>query len=186
MKFLFTVQPLLGHFHAMVPLALALKEQGHEVAFATGRSFGATARRAGFQHFPCGVDLSGEPGSIFEALPEWDTIQAKYPSAGAQQVYGFIQALGPQLADDVIDLLRTWTPDVIVRDPLEFGGYIAAESYRIPHATMSWAVYIDPKSLCPEALVELRRRYGLPDDPELTTLREAQQERTRLSAAAAR
>ena len=40
MRFLFTVHPLFGHFHAMVPLAQALKEHGHEVAFATGKGFG--------------------------------------------------------------------------------------------------------------------------------------------------
>ena len=130
MKFLFTVQPLFGHFHAMVPLALALKDHGHEVAFATGQSFGSTVQRVGFQHFPCGLDLNSEPNGIFETLPNWETVTAKYPSVGAQQVYGFVQALGPRLADDVIALMKTWRPDVIIRDPLEFGGYIAAESLR--------------------------------------------------------
>ena len=37
MRFLLTVQPMFGHFHAMAPLAQALKEHGHEVAFATGK-----------------------------------------------------------------------------------------------------------------------------------------------------
>jgi UDP:flavonoid glycosyltransferase YjiC (YdhE family) len=170
MKFLFTVQPLFGHFHAMVPLALALQECGHEVAFATGRSFGSTIRRAGFQHFPCGIDVEGEPGGIFETLPDWEKVKAKYPSAGPQQVYGFVQALGPRMADDVIALLSAWRPEVIVRDPLEFGGYIAAEHFGLPHATITWAIYINPKLLCPEALLDLRRRYSLPDDPELNTL----------------
>ncbi len=170
MRFLFTVQPLIGHFHAMLPLAIALRDHGHEIAFATGKSFGAAVQRAGFQHFPCGLDFSGEPNNIFETLPAWGSLKAKYPSMPVQQVYGFIQALSPRLADDVIDVLRTWKPAVIVRDPLEFGGYIAAESYRIPHATITWAVYINPKALCPEALVGLRQRYRLPDDPELNTL----------------
>lgn len=170
MKFLFTVQPLFGHFHAMAPLALALKEHGHEVAFATGQSFGSTLQRVGFQHFPCGLDLSGEPNAIFEALPAWEAVKAKYPSVGAQQVYGFVQALGPKMADDVITLMKSWQPAVIVRDPLEFGGYIAAESLGLPHATITWSIYINPKHLCPEALVELRQRYGLPEDLELNTL----------------
>ena len=170
MKFLFTVQPLFGHFHAMVPLALALKDHGHEVAFATGRSFGSTVQHVGFQHFPCGLDLSGEPNGIFETLPNWEIVKAKYPSVGVQQVYGFVQALGPQMADDVSALVKTWRPAVIVRDPLEFGGYIAAEHYSLPHATITWAIYINPKLLCPEALIELRQRYSLPDDPELNTL----------------
>jgi UDP:flavonoid glycosyltransferase YjiC (YdhE family) len=170
MKFLFTVQPLFGHFHAMVPLALALRDHGHEVAFATGQSFASTVQRAGFQHFSCGFDLSGEPNNIFETLPNWETVTTKYPSVGVQQVYGFVQALGPRMADDVIALMENWQPDVIVRDPLEFGGYIAAEHYGLAHATITWAIYINPKELCPEALIELRRRYGLPDDPELNTL----------------
>ena len=170
MRFLFTVQPLFGHFHSMVPLALALKEHGHEVAFATGRSFRSAVRHAGFQHFPCGLDLAGEPSGIFQALPEWDTIQTKYPSVPVQQICGFIYALGPKMADDLIELVRTWKPAVIIRDPVEFGGYIAAEYCGLPHATIIWALYINPKLLCPEALVELRQRYGLADDPELSTL----------------
>jgi UDP:flavonoid glycosyltransferase YjiC (YdhE family) len=170
MKFFFTVQPLFGHFHAMVPLALALKDHGHEVAFVTGQSFGPTVRHAGFEHFPCGLDLSGEPNDIFETLPTWETIKAEFPSVGAQQVYGFIQALGPRMADDVIALMKPWRPDVIIRDPLEFGGYVAAEYYGLPHATITWAIYINPKPLCPEALLELRQLYALPDDSELNTL----------------
>jgi UDP:flavonoid glycosyltransferase YjiC (YdhE family) len=93
MKFLFTSQPLFGHFHAMVPLALALKEQGHEVAFATGQSFGSTVQRVGLRHFPCGLDLSGEPNGIFETLPNWEIVKAEYPSQ-VPAGYGFIQALG--------------------------------------------------------------------------------------------
>ena len=169
MKFLFTVQPLFGHFHAMMPLALALKDYGYEVAFATGKSFGPTVQHVGFQHFPCGLDLTGEPNSIFETLPDWETVRARYPSVGAQQVYGFTQALAPCMAGDVIGLMKTWRPDVVVRDPLEFGGYIAGEHYGIPHATITWAIYINPKLLCPEALIDLRQRCALPNDPELNT-----------------
>lgn len=170
MRFLLTVQPFIGHFHAMVPLALALKEHGHEVAFATGQSFGSTVQHVGLEHLPCGLDLSSEPHDIFETLPDWESVIAKYPSVGAQQVYGFIQALGPKMAADVIALMQNWQPDVIVRDPLEFGGYIAAEHCGLPHATITWAIYIDPRLLCPEALLDLRARYSLPDDPELNTL----------------
>jgi len=70
MKFLFTLQPAYGHFHAMVPLARALAAQGHEVGFATGKGFGPVVQRAGFSHFPCGFDFDGSK-DIFEALPQW-------------------------------------------------------------------------------------------------------------------
>ncbi len=169
MRFLFTMQPAFGHFHAMVPLAQALKELGHEVAFATGKSFGPVLQRNGFLHFPTGLDFDGSK-DIFEALPEWPAIEAKYRSSGLQQVYGFIEGLAPRMVDDLIGLVDTWHPNVIVRDQLEFGGYIAAEYSGLPHATVIWATYISAKDLCPQAVIELRRRYRLPDDPGLDSL----------------
>lgn len=169
MRFLFTLQPMFGHFHSMVPLAQALKSHGHEVAFATGRRFGPTVQHSGFLHFPCGFDFDGSR-DIFEALPQWETIKTKPLPPGEQQIYGFIQGLAPQMADDLIDLMHTWRPNVVVRDPVEFGGYIAAERYGLPHATIMWALYISGKLACAEAVSELRRRYGLPDDPRLDTL----------------
>ena len=169
MRFLFTMHPAFGHFHAMVPLAQACKEHGHEVAFATGKSFGPVIRRNGYLHFPCGLDFDGST-DIFEALPGWSANEAKHPTDGLQQLYGFIQELAPRMADDLIGLVSAWRPDVIVRDPVEFGGYIAAEYHGLPHATPIWATYISAKALCPEAVGELRRRYGLPDDPGLDTL----------------
>jgi hypothetical protein len=56
------------------------------------------------------------------------------------------------------------------RDPVEFGGYIAAEHWALPHATVMWAFYISAKFACADAVLELRRRYGLPYDPNLDTL----------------
>jgi UDP:flavonoid glycosyltransferase YjiC (YdhE family) len=169
MRFLFTMNPAFGHFHSMVPLAQSLKEHGHEVAFATGKSFGPVIGRNGFLPFPCGLDFDGSK-DIFEALPEWGAIKARYLDIGLQQLYGFIEGLAPRMADDLIRLVATWQPDVIVRDPVEYGGYIAAEYYGVPHASVIWATYISAKALCPEAVLELRRRYGLPDDPDLDTL----------------
>jgi len=74
------------------------------------------------------------------------------------------------MADDLIELMNSWKPDVIIRDPVEFGGYIAAEHYGLPHATILWAFYISAKLSCADAVLELRQRYGLPDDPKLSTL----------------
>jgi UDP:flavonoid glycosyltransferase YjiC (YdhE family) len=169
MKFLFTLQPAYGHFHAMVPLARALAAQGHEVGFATGKGFGPVVQRAGFSHFPCGFDFDGSK-DIFEALPQWESIKRMPLPPGEQQLYGFIHALAPAMADDLIELMNTWKPDVIIRDPVEFGGYIAAEHYGLPHATILWAFYISAKLSCADAVLELRQRYGLPDDPKLSTL----------------
>lgn len=166
MKFLFTVQPLVGHFHSMVPLARALNDHGHEVAFATGRSFGDLVKRAGFQNFVCGRD-GARSHDLLTDLPEWPALEKTISHEGIRQVWGFIQGLGPQMAEDLIDLMPVWQPDLIVRDPAEFGGYIAAEHAGIPYASILWALYISPRAGCVAPLNALRQRFGLPEEPDL-------------------
>jgi N-glycosyltransferase len=46
------------------------------------------------------------------------------------------------MADDLLELAPTWQPELIIRDPVEFGGYVVAECWGIPHATVMWAFYI--------------------------------------------
>jgi UDP:flavonoid glycosyltransferase YjiC (YdhE family) len=170
MRFLFTVQPTFGHFHATAPAAVALKEQGHEVAFATGASFGAVIERMGFVHFPCGLDFDGSK-DVLESLPGRESLQARFSgSAAIQQLYGFVEELAPIMTEDLIQLVEAWRPDLIVRDPLEYGGYIAAERAGLPHATITWGIYIPAQLICPDALAALRQRYGLPADPGLKTI----------------
>lgn len=166
MKFLFTVHPMYGHFHSMVPLANELTMKGHEVAFATGKSFGSVVRNAGFPHFSCGFDFDGSK-DILETFPDPDAALSQAMPSGERQLYGFIRELAPPMARDLIELAGAWKPNVIVRDPVEFGGYIAAEHYGIPHVSLLWAMYISPKQSCAKALIELRRRFGLPEDPAL-------------------
>lgn len=73
MRTLFIVQPMLGHFHAMVPLARALQAAGHDVAFATGQGFGPSVQRAGFRHFSCGLNFDG---SLGRRLPRFISLLA--------------------------------------------------------------------------------------------------------------
>ena len=160
---------MFGHLHPMVPLAQALKEHGHEVAFATGKSFGPIVRRAGFLHFPCGIDSDGS-GDITEALPDSEAIRARFPaSVAAQQLYRFVQGLAPKMVDDLARPVSTWNPDLIIRDPVEFGGYIVAEQAGLPYATITWTFYATPRYWITDALLELRQRYGL-DDSELESM----------------
>ncbi len=48
MKFLFTTNPLMGHFLPMVPLIRAARAAGHEVIVATGSDLRDAVRRHGF------------------------------------------------------------------------------------------------------------------------------------------
>ena len=55
MRVLFTCRPLTGHYRPMVPLARALADAGHEVAFATGEPVVREAETDGFAVFRAGL-----------------------------------------------------------------------------------------------------------------------------------
>src|SRR5260370_9049311 len=56
MRFLFTSLAGSGHFHPLVPPALALRSAGHDVRFAVAPSFRQGVGRSGFSAFAAGFD----------------------------------------------------------------------------------------------------------------------------------
>ncbi len=78
-----------------------------------------------------------------------------------------------QMTPDLLSLCRSWQPDLIVRDPVEFGGCIAAECLGIPHVSGRENRFLPParwQAYLGEPMARLRRAHGLPDDPELAML----------------
>ncbi|MCA1740568.1 MAG: glycosyltransferase [Actinobacteria bacterium] len=78
---------------------------------------------------------------------------------------------------DLLALGRSWRPDVLVRDPMEFAGCVAAEVLGIPHAACGplfsfWqgAWHGAPGEVGKPKLDDLRRAHGLPPDPGLVML----------------
>src|SRR5205085_925640 len=57
MRILFSTIPAYGHLHPLVPLAVALREAGHTVAFATGADLTARVARFGFPTFDAGLTV---------------------------------------------------------------------------------------------------------------------------------
>lgn len=54
MRILFTVAAVPSHFHIQVPIAHALRDAGHAVAFATGPNVLPRIMHLGFPSFPVG------------------------------------------------------------------------------------------------------------------------------------
>lgn len=156
-----------------MPVAKALETAGHEVAFAVAKSFCPTIAAVGFRSFPAGYDwLLSERQSLVAVIQEQI---GDRPFSGLKDMFaGF---LAPRMVPDLLTIARSWRPDVIVRDPLEFGGCVAAEALDIPHAANGplqafWrgAWTGPPGEIDKPDFEELRRAYGLPPDPALTML----------------
>lgn len=121
-RFLFC--PLAGHGYVnpLVGIALALRERGHLVAFATGPSFSVLLNAEGIDRIPRG-DNDGES---FE-VPLWHD-----PLAVAMQVKHVEYAMD------------RFSPDAIVAPQLTHGPLIAAERHAVPVGVLGFAAYLWP------------------------------------------
>ncbi len=166
----FTCLPFLGHVHPLVPLARALADAGHAVAFATGPSLCPLVEANGCRAFPVGFDPQGRDWSaLFPHL-------LNIPAGPARTAWFDGRIFGFMAECAVPDLLRVaarWRPDVVVREPWEYGGCVAAEHLGLPHATVGVGAFHPAdhaQALRAPVLNRLRRAYRLPDDPDLAML----------------
>ena len=161
MRVLLTAAAHPAHFHIQVPIARALRDAGHTVAFASGPNVVPRVEQLDFLAFAVGpayARLAGRPVDPRESL--WF----------AWEQYFVGPAAAARLAD-LRPLAETWRPDVIVRENTEFAGCVVAEALGLPHAVVqngNLAVLDDlPREPLVRRLDALRAAQGLPPDPDL-------------------
>jgi UDP:flavonoid glycosyltransferase YjiC (YdhE family) len=168
MRFLFSVQPATGHLQPIAPLVRALRQRGHRVRVATARSFCHVARSFGLETIEVGLDWSrADPERAFPALA--DVPPAERYAWILRHVYAGVAAR--RTADELLELHRSWRPDVLVRDQMEFGSLLAAELLDIPHVSYGYGQGLLPadRQLAGRALGPLRAELGLGPDPDMAS-----------------
>ncbi|MEV0393309.1 glycosyltransferase [Polymorphospora rubra] len=178
MRILLTCQPITSHLvPALVPLAHAALAAGHRVAVATAASMATELARHGVPHLPLprvpGLEqLRTDPALADEfglpkvlMAPGSRTVE---PAVARQIARAYAGPVAGRFAADLLAAAPTFRPDVIVREPAEFGGYLAAERLGIPHATVDIAPYaLTELPVVHDAVDAQRVVLGLPpvDDP---------------------
>jgi UDP:flavonoid glycosyltransferase YjiC (YdhE family) len=162
MRVLFTCVVGHGHFNPMVPVARALEDAGHDVAFATDPGFVDHVRSVGFQSFASGLDMPEAirrfiermPG--FRQTPPWE--QMRYLMPG---LFGGVR-VEPMLAD-LDHVFDEWRPDLLIHDSAEMAGGIAAERASIAHAEHSIGLLRprELRQLSTDALDPICKRLGV-------------------------
>ncbi|HEU5003247.1 MAG TPA: glycosyltransferase [Actinomycetota bacterium] len=161
-RVLFTLIPGAGHLSAVAPLARALQDSGHEVRVATAASFGGAVQAVGLTPVATGADWAGTPPT--EDFARQSSIEQ------LRWLTGFTS--GPQAAG-LVELAGSWTPDLMVRDNLDFGAWAAAEELNLPVAVFGVTDTMPApvaQLLLGDVLASLRSERGLAPDPELTSL----------------
>jgi UDP:flavonoid glycosyltransferase YjiC (YdhE family) len=90
-------------------------------------------------------------------------------SSPAGQIAFFVRLAG-EAAPDIERVALDWQPDLILRESIEFGGWIAAERLGLPHVECGITVAYGGAflaSVVGEPFARLLDACGLPPDPEL-------------------
>ncbi|CAA9230251.1 MAG: hypothetical protein AVDCRST_MAG10-1130 [uncultured Acidimicrobiales bacterium] len=150
----------------MLALAQGLTRAGHEVAFATAADFCPHIERTGFEAFPAGLALAHQMEEARRRYPEQDGLVAMERfEQFVPRMLGGVAA--PARAADLVPLVRSWKPELLVHDETEFAGPIAAAVAGIPWADQSVGI-LRPRAmarLAGETLAPLAERYGVDVGP---------------------
>jgi MGT family glycosyltransferase len=175
MRVLFTVQPSIGHLHPLVPVATTLESAGHEVAVCSAASFRADVEAFGLTHLDAGLDWLAGDHATWTAFPPMPPPGPEFP---AFVVTVFADVMTQHMVPDLLAIARTWRPDLIVRESMEYGGCLVAEALGIPHASVAGNAYsaVDSpdvhyfpgnRRMVAAAMARHREALGLPPDPDI-------------------
>jgi UDP:flavonoid glycosyltransferase YjiC (YdhE family) len=159
MRALFTTQPGSGMFLPLVPFARALAAAGHDVAFACADCFRPAVEAAGFAAFPAGLDWRNDQMTrFFPDAPPPGPVRSVWVNLLWRD--RTTRAMVP----DLLALAARWQPDLLVREGLEHGAYLAADLLGLPHVAAG-ALWFRAQAPLMAPLEAVRRDLGLAPDP---------------------
>src|SRR3954454_2491233 len=113
MRTLFTCFPQLSHFLPLTPVARALTEAGHDVAFATASHLRPVVQAAGFRWIRAGIE-DDDPEMVDAQSRLRELRGAEFTHFVFEHIFGGIRAR--RMVPDLLALAETWRPDLFVRD----------------------------------------------------------------------
>ena len=160
MRILFVAWPGHGHLLPMVPLVRAAQQAGHEVAVSSGADLSALIGRLGVRTHRSGLTM----GESYARLPDHVVISSlpveEQQAFAARHLFG---AGAVDRAHDLLELLDTWHPDLVVHDTLELGAPTAAVMRGIPHVTHGYGPMVPNTGDFLAVIGSAISEAGLPD-----------------------
>jgi UDP:flavonoid glycosyltransferase YjiC (YdhE family) len=175
-RILFASLGASGHVLPLLALAEPLEAAGHELAFAVPSIGVATVEQAGCTALPLSpiewfTEAAQRLGIDYDAMPneQRSLFQVRVAATGLHQ---------QRWVQDLLNLARDGSPDLIVWGDGTYAGPVAAERMGLPHACVqvlarglgpflpAWSLH----DVIAECLDAMRIAIGLEADPELSRL----------------
>lgn len=169
MRALFVASPMVGHVLPLLPLAVAMRDAGHEVVLATGPEGMDAARSSG-------LDVRGVAPEL-RIAPSFARVAARHPVLAVRSANGsdrgtrfvgmLFAGVAAQMADDLTALAEEWAPDLVVQEPLAGAGGLVAAARDVPVVVVNMTLF-DGAALYASAtgaLAATARQRGVPRIP---------------------
>lgn len=166
MRILVTFTGGTGHVLPLLPFARSLGTRRHDVLLTGQDAARPVVEGAGFAFAPSGGATLADPG----ARGELRTVDRSREEAALGQ--GFAGRTARARVPRLLQLIRGWQADVVLRDEVDFGAVVAAERAGVPHVSvvvLAAGGMIRPEVVVP-SLDTVRAEHGLPPDPGLHEL----------------
>jgi UDP:flavonoid glycosyltransferase YjiC (YdhE family) len=172
MRILFTSTRGAGHFIPLVPLLDACVRIGHEALVAGPSALSPAVDASGYRFWECADAAEAD------IWPVWARVAQVSPEEANELVVrelfaGFeARAILPR----VREAFEVWEPDLVLRDPNEYGSVVAAELHGVRHGRVGislGAVEEVAVAVAAGRIDELRSEVGLPPDPAGERIRQS-------------
>jgi UDP:flavonoid glycosyltransferase YjiC (YdhE family) len=140
-----------SHLMPMVPLTWALRNAGHDVLLVGQSDVVATARQAGIMTVQVGPEQA--TAHQWKLPPATQARRSPFALPGSSRTTPWVDDEPPweemgrrwearlmTFIEDYLDVARAWRPDLILADPLEFAGPVAAGVLRVPVVLHRWGL----------------------------------------------
>jgi UDP:flavonoid glycosyltransferase YjiC (YdhE family) len=165
MRLLFSTTHGTGHVTPLLPYVHAARAAGHDVLLAGTPPIAPTAEREGLAYHP----LTWPHEDVLIAARARIAEREGLPRMQAAASDLFVGAYAAAALPDLLELVETWRPDVVVYETAEVAAAIAADTYNVPAVRVSVALATPFETfwagLGAEALDALRATHGLRPDP---------------------
>ncbi|MFG3249672.1 mithramycin biosynthesis glycosyltransferase MtmGIII [Streptomyces sp. NPDC048187] len=141
MRVLVTTSPWPTHYFVVQPLAAAFRAAGHEVLVAAQPSMADLITRSGLPMAAVGGDIDMVDIRRKTLSQELDARQKPGEpdqADGGGQVFDTWQQAALANLDPVMDLARTWKPDLVLADTMCPPGLVAAQELGVPGIRHLW------------------------------------------------